>query len=136
MYLWIILGAIMEAVLRNHYITLQQKSEHVRGQAEKYTSTVPTVLLYSFLLVVTCNWGIAMMKESFLKWPGSPLTVLQKLCWWNRDLKMLGFLSSIPEAVAIFCVYVLFLNSKGNFDDLIVLNAISCCMVLCPEVEL
>lgn len=49
---------------------------------------------------------------------------------------MLGFLSSIPEAVAIFCVYVLFLNSKDNFDDLIVLNAISCCMVLCPEVEL
>lgn len=49
---------------------------------------------------------------------------------------MLSFLCGIPQAVAIFCVHVLVLNSKGNFDDLIVLNVISCCMVLCPEVEL
>lgn len=49
---------------------------------------------------------------------------------------MLSFLSGIPQAAAIFCICVLFLNSKGNFDDLIVLNVISCCVVLCPEVEL
>lgn len=49
---------------------------------------------------------------------------------------MLGFLSGIPEDVAIFCVFVLVLNSKGSFDELIVLNTISCCMVLCPGVEL
>lgn len=49
---------------------------------------------------------------------------------------MLSFLSGIPQAAAIFCVCVLFLNSKGNFDDLIVLNVISYCVVLCPEVEL
>lgn len=47
---------------------------------------------------------------------------------------MLSFLSGISQA--IFCVRVLFLNSKGNFDDLIVLNAVSCCMKLCPEGEL
>lgn len=39
---------------------------------------------------------------------------------------MLGFLCGIPQAVAIFCVCVLFLNSKGSFDDLTVLNVISC----------
>lgn len=49
---------------------------------------------------------------------------------------MLGFLSGIPKAVAIVCVCVLFLNSKGNFGEIIVLNVISCCMVLCPGYEL
>lgn len=49
---------------------------------------------------------------------------------------MLNFLYRVLEAVAIFCVHVLCLNSKGSFDALIVLNVISSCMVLCPEVEL
>lgn len=54
----------------------------------------------------------------------------------GRDLKMLAFLSGIPEDVAIFCEFGLFLNSKDSFDELIVLNVISCCMVFCPGVEL
>lgn len=54
----------------------------------------------------------------------------------GRDVKVLGFLSGIPEAVAIFCVCVLFLKSKGNFDEVIVLSVISCSMVLCPGVDL
>lgn len=54
----------------------------------------------------------------------------------GRDLKMLAFLSGIPEDVAIFCEFGLFLNSKDSFDERIVLNVISCCMVLCPGVEL
>ena len=53
----------------------------------------------------------------------------------RRDLKMLGLLSGIPGDVAIFCVHVLVLNSKGSSGALIVLSVISC-MVLCTGVEL
>lgn len=49
---------------------------------------------------------------------------------------MLAFLSGIPEDVAIFCEFGLFLNGKDSFDELMVLNVISCYMVLCPGVEL
>lgn len=44
---------------------------------------------------------------------------------------MLGTSNGIPEAVGIFCVCVLFLNSKGSFDEPKALYVISCGMVLC-----
>lgn len=44
---------------------------------------------------------------------------------------MLGASSGIPGAVEIFCVSVLFLNSKGSFDEPKALDVISCGMVLC-----
>lgn len=46
-----------------------------------------------FFLWSNCNWGIAMMKDSFLKCPEWLLPVLQKLWWWEHGKrpKNVGF---------------------------------------------
>lgn len=72
------------------------------------------------------------MKASCLKCPKWPRFC--KNCVGEnigRDLQTLGTSGGIPEAVEIFCVCVLFLNSKGSFDKLKALDVISCGMVLC-----
>lgn len=86
-------------------ISLFNRSQRTRRQTEKYTNTISNLLLHS--LWSNCNWGIAVMKESFLKCLTWPLTVLQKILV-KSSKKMLGISRGIPEAVGIFCVCVCF----------------------------